>query len=339
MKNRLLYLLLFVLAACNSEEEDWRISGFKLPTVIFVEADNQAQTRLPGDPGTDPTLPLPQHLYLFIASPVGAIFYNYQALNSGDWKFVEAVSNTSAIYKRVLELTLPRYTGVETEGRLFAICSYQPLPQFTAANGFHNETLLSYTLDEIKSLQFDREASGSQSINLRDVYGGSDKVDNYNMHPMANVVCTHIATKIDVRWSLRNILNDYLNAKVSNFYVNDVPRYGYYFNEVLSDNSKVGHAKNLPTLNCVLKVAQSGNISPGSAVYGRHDFYSFHPSDNTVTWSIDVNNGDALNNETRNYKQSLTMPHTGDASAYFRLDVNVDGFSGEVVTHLLTNAR
>lgn len=332
MKNILLYLLLLVLSACTQVEEDWRATGFTLPTVIFVEADNQAVTRTPGDPGADPSLPLPRYLYLFIASPEGNIYYNHQTLDKEDWSFVGAVSNTAAIYKRSFQLILPNYLGSETEGRVFAICSYQSLPQFSAANGYQDRTVLSHSLDEIKSLQFDRELSANASISLRDVYGGCDKIDNYNTRPSANVICTHIATKLDVRWSLRNILNDYPNAKVHNFYIHDVPRYGYYFNDVLSDHSEVGHAKNLPTIACMLKIAENGNISPGSSVYGRHDLYSFHPSDNRVTWSIDINNGVTTNNETRNYKQSLVMNHNENSAAYFRLDVNIDGFNGTVVT-------
>ena len=178
-------------------------------------------------------------------------------------------------------------------------------------------------------------AAGNNSVNLRDVYGGSNEVEYYAFSPTTSIVCSHIASKVDVRWNMRDILTNYPDAKVLNFIVKDAPRYGYYFNETLSNATEVGRTQNAVTSGNDLYATGSSTaiLSPGSNVYGRQDFYIFHPSGNTVNWSILIDDGQASSTKYQFTKSSTPNIFDGKEAAYYRIDVHIDGVtSGQVLS-------
>lgn len=317
-----LYLLLLCLASCQTMSDERET--VEMPTVIYVQADDQILTRTPGDPGQSAALPLPVKLYLFISSPDEQIYYRKIDLDINGWTLDTYISNTTALYKRSMSLKIPTSTGISSIGRAFAILSIQELPQFAS---YVDDDFCTLTLDQVKSLQFDVALSGNETVNLRDVYGGCNQIDNYLISPSTNIVCTHIAAKVDVRWNLRDVLITNSAATVKNFSLNQLPQKGYYFNDVLADgNTKVGRTLNVPANTVIYATGSaSTSLSPANSIYGRQDFYVFHPNNNTIHWTVHVHDG---NSTVYDLSRSSTPSSTSsEEAAYYRIDVQVDGLT------------
>lgn len=333
--------LLFVLLLNSACEQENLVRGVTLPTTIYILKEDTESTRTPGDPGVDGTLPLPTQLYLFVASPQdnsggSYIFFHHEVLNVDGWTQEGGIAGTNLTrYSRTFPVTIPPLDSddIFAKGRAFAILSSQTLSQFSTYTS--DQVVQNMTLDQVKQLQFDGMAAGNNSVNLRDVYGGSNEVEYYAFSPTTSIVCSHIASKVDVRWNMRDILTNYPDAKVLNFIVKDAPRYGYYFNETLSNATEVGRTQNAVTSGNDLYATGSSTaiLSPGSNVYGRQDFYIFHPSGNTVNWSILIDDGQASSTKYQFTKSSTPNIFDGKEAAYYRIDVHIDGVtSGQVLS-------
>ena len=110
-------------------------------------------------------------------------------------------------------------------------------------------------------------------MNLRDVYGGCNEINNYQVSPSTTIVCTHIAAKVDVRWNLVGLLNTYPDAKVANFLLTALPAKGYYFNDELADGTKVGHTLNSVESHTLYATGRDpAKLSPANVISGRQDF-------------------------------------------------------------------
>ena len=94
----LVLLIMIGLASCQSESDERET--VEMPTVIYVQADDQILSRTPGDPGPSAALPLPFKLYLFISSPDDQIYYRQIELEEEGWLLDSFVSNTHNLYYR-----------------------------------------------------------------------------------------------------------------------------------------------------------------------------------------------------------------------------------------------
>lgn len=328
-------IISFLLIGCQQTEDKSQYEMIEMPVTLYVQADTRLLSRAPGDPGMEGYLNLPTKLYLFVSSPEETIIYHAYSLNENQWTLEQYISNTTALYRATLPIAIPRYTGIIDKGRVYAVLSIDELSQFQSFVS-NNLCESSFSLDNLKSLQFNAFDDTNSNVNLRDVYAGCNYVYNYINRPSATVICTHIASKVDIRWNLRDILNSYPDATMRNLTLDNIPQYGYFFNDTLSNNAIVGRTLNSSTNG--KNLFATGNslsdiLNPGSSIYGRHDFYMFHPLDNKIQWSVYVDNGEESNLTYKISQYSTPDNFDKEEVPYVRIDINVDGVnSGVVIT-------
>ena len=314
------WLLWLLVTACGKEESWIDAHTTEMPVVVYVQADKQADTRTPGDPGESPALPLPTYLYLFIVSPDEQIFYQCESgLTTDSWTLAQEITNNTALYKRTFTTNLPDYTGDDATSRIYAIASQQALPQFSS---YTNKSIISsdsFAEEHLKKLQFDRVLETNKSVSLRDLYGGEANITDYNTKvPKATVTCYHVAGKVDIRWNIdHTALPD---ATVTKVELLDVPSLGYFFNDA---DLQIGR-----TLNSISSTTDiTIDTNEGSNIYGREDVYSFQATVNkTITLKVRVTVNDGTNYSTieREFKQENI---TEVEAAYCRIDINIKNIS------------
>ena len=203
--------------------------GFVNPTDVGIgdeePASTFAVTRALGDPGTAETFALPQYLYIYLVSTSSSnstqVIFKKQELNPEDWKLSTSGGNTNNhfsdkdglyVYQGHLSINLPLN---RKEGRVYVVASNLDLDDSGTDKKYNLVTDVSswssYT-DVENNVTFTNQAdlrSNMQNLysspyNLKNDEGnyyGTIK-DYASNVPHIDMVLYHVATKIDLQWTI-----------------------------------------------------------------------------------------------------------------------------------------
>ena len=202
--------------------------GFVNPTDVGIGNEEPASalavTRVLGDPGTAETFDLPKFLYIYLVSTSSSnstqVIFKKQEVKPEDWKLSTSGDNTNNhflakdglyVYQGHLSINLPLN---RMEGRVYVVASNLDLDDSATEKNYNLVTdvssLKSHTDVEDKvtftnqsSLRNNMQNLYSSPYNLKneDNYYGTIK-DYASNVPHIDMVLYHVATKIDLQWTI-----------------------------------------------------------------------------------------------------------------------------------------
>ena len=203
--------------------------GFVNPTDVGIGNDEPASTlavtRALGDPGTAETFALPQYLYIYLVSTSSSnstqVIFKKQEVNPEDWKLSTSGGNTNDhfsakdglyVYQGHLSINLPLN---RKEGRVYVVASNLDLDDSGTEKKYNLVTDVSswssskevedgVTFTNQSSLRNNMQNLYSSPYNLKnkdDKYYGTIK-DYASNVPHIDMVLYHVATKIDLQWTI-----------------------------------------------------------------------------------------------------------------------------------------
>lgn len=199
--------------------------GFVNPTDVGIgneePASTFAVTRALGDPGEAETFALPKFLYIYLVSTSSSnstqVIFKKQEVKPEDWKLSTSEGNTNDhflrkdglyVYQGHLSINLPLN---RKEGRVYVVASNLELDNSSYNLVTNVSSWSSYTYVEDKvtftnqsSLRNNMQNLYSSPYNLKnkdDKYYGTIK-DYASNVPHIDMVLYHVATKVDLQWTI-----------------------------------------------------------------------------------------------------------------------------------------
>ena len=204
--------------------------GFVNPTDVGIGNDEPASalavTRAMGDPGTAETFVLPKYLYIYLVSTSSSnttqVIFKKQKVESEDWKLSTPGGNTNGhfsakdglyVYQGHLSINLPLN---RKEGRVYVVASnldlddsgtsspnYKLVTDVSSWNSY-TDVENGVTFTNQSSLRNNMQNLYSSPYNLKNndgKYYGTIK-DYASNVPHIDMVLYHVATKIDLQWTI-----------------------------------------------------------------------------------------------------------------------------------------
>ena len=203
--------------------------GFVNPTDVGIGNDEPASTlavtRALGDPGEAETFDLPQYLYIYLVSTSSSnstqVIFKKQEVKPEDWKLSTSGDNTNGhfsakdglyVYQGHLSINLPLN---RKEGRVYVVASNLDLDDSATEKNYNLVTDVSswnsYT-DVENGVTFTNQAdlrSNMQNLysspyNLKNDEGNYYGIikDYASNVPHIDMVLYHVATKVDLQWTI-----------------------------------------------------------------------------------------------------------------------------------------
>ena len=203
--------------------------GFVNPTDVGIGNEEPASalavTRALGDPGEAESFVLPQYLYIYLVTTTTSnstqVIFKKQKVESGDWKLSTSGGNTNGhfsakdglyVYQGHLSINLPLN---RKEGRVYVVASNLDLDDSGTEKKYNLVTDVSswssskdvedgVTFTNQSSLRNNMQNLYSSPYNLKnkdDKYYGTIK-DYASNVPHIDMVLYHVATKIDLQWTI-----------------------------------------------------------------------------------------------------------------------------------------
>ena len=199
--------------------------GFVNPTDVGIGNEEPASalvtTRALGDPGTAETFDLPQYLYIYLVSTSSSnstqVIFKKQEVKPEDWKLSTSGNHFSAkdglyVYQGHLSINLPLN---RKEGRVYVVASNLDLDDSATDKKYNLVTdvssLKSHTDVEDKvtftnqsSLRSNMQNLYSSPYNLKNDEGNYYGIikDYASNVPHIDMVLYHVATKVDLQWTI-----------------------------------------------------------------------------------------------------------------------------------------
>ena len=202
--------------------------GFVNPTDVGIgheePASTLAVTRALGDPGEAETFALPKYLYIYLVSTSSSnstqVIFKKQVVNPEDWKLSTPGGNTNGhfsakdglyVYQGHLSINLPLN---RMEGRVYVVASNLDLDDSTTEKNYNLVTdvssLKSHTDVEDKvtftnqsSLRNNMQNLYSSPYNLKNEGNYYGIIKDYASNvPHIDMVLYHVATKVDLQWTI-----------------------------------------------------------------------------------------------------------------------------------------
>ena len=203
--------------------------GFVNPTDVGIGNDEPASTlavtRALGDPGEAETFDLPKYLYIYLVSTSSSnstqVIFKKQEVKPEDWKLSTSEGNTNEhfsakdglyVYQGHLSINLPLN---RKEGRVYVVASNLDLDDSGTDKKYNLVTDVSswssskdvedgVTFTNQADLRNNMQNLYSSPYNLKnkdDKYYGTIK-DYASNVPHIDMVLYHVATKIDLQWTI-----------------------------------------------------------------------------------------------------------------------------------------
>ena len=199
--------------------------GFVNPTDVGIgneePASTLAVTRALGDPGEAETFDLPKYLYIYLVSTSSSnstqVIFKKQEVKPEDWKLSTSEGNTNEhfsakdglyVYQGHLSINLPLN---RKEGRVYVVASNLELDNSTynlvtdvSSWSSSKDVEDRVTFTNQSSLRSNMQNLYSSPYNLKnkdDKYYGTIK-DYASNVPHIDMVLYHVATKIDLQWTI-----------------------------------------------------------------------------------------------------------------------------------------
>ena len=203
--------------------------GFVNPTDVGIgneePASTFAVTRALGDPGTAETFDLPQYLYIYLVSTSSSnstqVIFKKQEVKPEDWKLSTSGDNTNNhfsakdglyVYQGHLSINLPLN---RKEGRVYVVASNLDLDDSGTDKKYnlktdvsswssHTDVEDSVTFTNQADLRNNMQNLYSSPYNLKNIEGnyyGTIK-DYASNVPHIDMVLYHVATKVDLQWTI-----------------------------------------------------------------------------------------------------------------------------------------
>lgn len=203
--------------------------GFVNPTDVGIGNDEPASTlavtRALGDPGEAETFALPQYLYIYLVTTTTSgttqVIFKKQEVNPEDWKLSTSGGNTNDhfsakdglyVYQGHLSINLPLN---RKEGRVYVVASNLDLDDSGTEKKYNLVTDVSswssftdvedkVTFTNQSELRNNMQNLYSSPYNLKNDEGnyyGTIK-DYASNVPHIDMVLYHVATKIDLQWTI-----------------------------------------------------------------------------------------------------------------------------------------
>lgn len=331
-----LLALLTALTACQHDDEvpAPAYEDRYVPLQISIPA-SEALKRSPGDPGSDPRLPLPDYLYVYTAFTDAAgnteeVLYSEYSGIRDSWT-TDGTGQNVYVYSYTDQINLPLIDGA-TDAYCYIIASaddlgaedvYGGLPQPDELSEDGTTKKKSKAAIEAITLSFD-----NHSISLRDLYSsynaaegvvnGAIPVKNYGQK-QSEVTGTlhHVAAKVDIQWNFSETFHEaHPNAFLNAIILSGLPQEGYVFKPT---QNSTGNEQ-------TLLFNDDGDANAGTAVYGREDTYIFQPGGGTINYQIQIMEQTADKTQTYSIDRTYTPDqYNPDDVAYYRLRVTIDG--------------
>lgn len=202
--------------------------GFVNPTDVGIGDDDPASTlavtRALGDPGEAETFDLPKYLYIYLVSTSSSnstqVIFKKQEVKPEDWKLSTSEGNTNEhfsakyglyVYQGHLSINLPLN---RKEGRVYVVASNLDLDDSATEKNYNLVTdvssLKSHTDVEDK-VTFTNQADLRN--NMQNLYSSPYNLENDGNYygiikdyasnvPHIDMVLYHVATKIDLQWTI-----------------------------------------------------------------------------------------------------------------------------------------
>lgn len=203
--------------------------GFVNPTDVGIgneePASTFAVTRALGDPGEAETFALPKYLYIYLVSTSSSnstqVIFKKQEVKSEDWKLSTSGDNTNGhfsakdglyVYQGHLSINLPLN---RKEGRVYVVASNLDLDDSATEKNYNLVTDVSswssskevedgVTFTNQSELRNNMQDLYSSPYNLKNIEGnyyGTIK-DYASNVPHIDMVLYHVATKVDLQWTI-----------------------------------------------------------------------------------------------------------------------------------------
>lgn len=202
--------------------------GFVNPTDVGIgneePASTLAVTRALGDPGEAETFALPQYLYIYLVSTSSSnstqVIFKKQVVNPEDWKLSTPGGNTNGhfsakdglyVYQGHLSINLPLN---RKEGRVYVVASNLDLDDSGTDKNYNLVTDVSswnsytdvengVTFTNQSSLRNNMQNLYSSPYNLKNDGNYYGTIKDYASNvPHIDMVLYHVATKVDLQWTI-----------------------------------------------------------------------------------------------------------------------------------------
>lgn len=202
--------------------------GFVNPTDVGIGNEEPASalvtTRALGDPGTAETFDLPQYLYIYLVSTSSSnstqVIFKKQEVNPEDWKLSTSGDNTNDhflrkdglyVYQGHLSINLPLN---RKEGRVYVVASNLDLDDSGTGKKYNLKTDVSswsshtdvedkVTFTNQPDLRNNMQNLYSSPYNLENDGNYYGTIKDYASNvPHIDMVLYHVATKVDLQWTI-----------------------------------------------------------------------------------------------------------------------------------------
>ena len=203
--------------------------GFVNPTDVGIGNEAvtpaSATTRAPGDPGEAETFALPKFLYIYLVSTSSSnstqVIFKKQEVKPEDWKLSTSRDNTNNhfsdkdglyVYQGHLSINLPLN---RKEGRVYVVASNLDLddsgtssPNYKLVTDVsswksHTDVEDSVTFTNQSDLRSNMQNLYSSPYNLKNEGNYYGTIKDYASNvPHIDMVLYHVATKIDLQWTI-----------------------------------------------------------------------------------------------------------------------------------------
>ena len=202
--------------------------GFVNPTDVGIGNDEPASTlaltRALGDPGTAETFALPKYLYIYLVSTSSSnstqVIFKKQEVKPEDWKLSTSGDNTNNhfsakdglyVYQGHLSINLPLN---RKEGRVYVVASNLDLDDSTTDKKYNLVTDVSswksytdvengVTFTNQSYLRSNMQNLYSSPYNLKNDGNYYGTIKDYASNvPHIDMVLYHVATKVDLQWTI-----------------------------------------------------------------------------------------------------------------------------------------
>lgn len=193
---------------------------------LFAPSLSEGSTRGPGDPGEAETFELPKYIYIYLVSTSTAgitkVFYKQKTLSSEDWKLSTSPDGNGHfsaqaglyVYQGHLTLNLPLD---RKEGRVYIAASPVELSEMKPAADEWDSAVDEWDSaeDVVNNVTFSSQGSTraqlgniysspynlTRTVEGKKVYYGT--IDDYtSLVPHIDMVLYHVATKLDLQWTI-----------------------------------------------------------------------------------------------------------------------------------------
>lgn len=202
--------------------------GFVNPTDVGIGNDEPASTlavtRALGDPGEAETFDLPKYLYIYLVSTSSSnstqVIFKKQEVKPEDWKLSTSEGNTNEhfsakdglyVYQGHLSINLPLN---RKEGRVYVVASNLDLDDSATDKKYNLKTDVSSWsshTDVEDSVTFTNQADLRN--NMQNLYSSPYNLENDGNYygiikdyasnvPHIDMVLYHVATKVDLQWTI-----------------------------------------------------------------------------------------------------------------------------------------